>query len=148
MKETHMTPEQARLITTSWSTVVSVADSAIAQFYNRLFEIDPSARALFRVTDMSEQRRKVIEALSLALQSLNDLKALTPTLEDLGRRHQRYGVTSAHYDSVGQALLWTLEQGLGNAWTPATAAAWTELYGQLSDVMKGASSAGPQHKAA
>src|SRR5215813_6314743 len=143
-----MTPEQARLVTTSWSSVASIADSAIAQFYNRLFEIDPTARALFRVTDMPEQRRKVIEALSLALQSLDDLDALTPTLEELGRRHQRYGVTAAHYDSVGQALLWTLQQGLGTAWTPAMAGAWTELYVQLSSVMKGATGTGPQHKAA
>jgi hemoglobin-like flavoprotein len=142
-----MTPEQARLVTTSWSSVASIADSAIAQFYNRLFEIDPTARALFRATDMPEQRRKVIEALSLALQSVDDLKALTPTLEELGRRHQRYGVTVAHYDSVGQALLWTLQQGLGAAWTPAMAAAWTELFGQLSGVMKRAYD-GPQYKAA
>ena len=143
-----MTPEQARLVTTSWSSVASIADSAIEQFYNRLFEIDPSARALFRATNMPEQRRKVIEALSLALQSLDDLDALTPTLDDLGRRHQRYGVTAAHYDSVGQALLWTLEQGLGAAWTPAMAAAWTELFGQLSSAMKGAAYDGPQHRAA
>ena len=143
-----MTPEQARLVTTSWSSVASIADGAIAQFYNRLFEIDPSARALFRATDMPEQRRKVIEALSLALQSLDDLQALTPTLEELGRRHGRYGVTAAHYDSVGQALLWTLEQGLGGAWTPAMAAAWTELFGQLSGVMKRAAYDGPQHRAA
>ena len=143
-----MTPEQARLITTSWSSVASIADSAIEQFYNRLFEIDPSARALFRATDMPEQRRKVIEALSLALQSLDDLDALTPTLEDLGRRHQRYGVAAAHYDSVGQALLWTMQQGLGAAWTPAMAAAWTELFGQLSSAMKRAAYDGPQNRAA
>jgi hemoglobin-like flavoprotein len=143
-----MNPEQARLITTSWNSVASIADSAIEQFYNRLFEIDPSARALFRATDMPEQRRKVIEALSLALQSLDDLAALTPTLEELGRRHQRYGVAAAHYDSVGQALLWTLEQGLGAAWTPAVAAAWTELFAQLSSVMKRAAYESPQPRAA
>src|SRR4051812_33552725 len=143
-----MTPEQARLVTTSWNSVASIADSAIEQFYNRLFAIDPSARALFRVTDMPEQRKKVIEALSLALQSLDDLGGLTPTLEELGRRHRRYGVTAAHYDSVGQALLWTLEQGLGNAWTPAVAAAWTELFGQLSSVMKRAAYDWPQDRAA
>src|SRR4029434_8083362 len=103
---------------------------------------------------MPEQRKKVIEALSLALQSLDDLAALTPTLEELGRRHHRYGVTAAHYDSVGQALLWALEQGLGNAWTPASActhamaSAWTELYGQLSTVMKRAADDGPQDRAA
>src|SRR5262249_57760988 len=102
-----MTPEQARLITASWSRVAAIADSAIEQFYNRLFEIDPTARALFRVTDMPEQRRKVIEALSLALQSLDDLAVLTPTLEELGRRHQRYGVTAAHSHSLRQAPLLT-----------------------------------------
>jgi hemoglobin-like flavoprotein len=143
-----MTPEQARLITTSWNSVASIADNAIEQLYNRLFEIDPSARALFRATDMPEQRRKVIEALSLALQSLDDLAALTPTLEELGRRHRRYGVAAAHYDSVGQALLWTLERGLGAAWTPAMAAAWTELFGQLAGVMKRAAYESPQPRAA
>jgi hemoglobin-like flavoprotein len=142
-----MTPDQARLITTSWSGVAPIADSAIEQFYNRLFEIDPSARTLFRATNMPEQRTKLIQALSLALQSIDNLATLTPTLEELGRRHQRYGVTVAHYDSVGQALLWTLERGLGTAWTPAMAAAWTELYGQLSSVMK-ANGTGPQDKAA
>jgi hemoglobin-like flavoprotein len=142
-----MTPDQARLITTSWSSVAPIADSAIEQFYNRLFEIDPSARTLFRATNMPEQRMKLIQALSLALQSIDNLATLTPTLEELGRRHQRYGVTVAHYDSVGQALLWTLERGLGTAWTPAMAAAWTELYGQLSSIMK-ANGTGPQHKAA
>src|SRR3954447_1529908 len=143
-----MTPEQARLVTTSWNSVASIADDAIEQFYNRLFVIDPSARALFRATNMPEQRKKVIEALSLALQSLDDPEALTPTLEELGRRHRRYGVTAAHYDSVGQALLWTLDQGLGNVWTPAMAAAWTELYGQLATVMKRAAYDGPQDRAA
>src|SRR5215470_7759192 len=143
-----MTPEQARLVTTSWNSVASIADSAIEQFYNRLFVIDPSARVLFRATNMPEQRRKVIEALSLALQSLDDLAALTPTLEELGRRHQRYGVAAAHYDSVGQALLWTLEQGLGAAWTPAVAAAWTELFGELAGVMKRAAYQSPQPRAA
>jgi len=93
-------------------------------------------------------RRKVIEALSLALQSLDDLEALTPTLEDLGRRHQRYGVAAAHYDSVGQALLWTMQQGLGAAWTPAMAAAWTDLFGQWSSAMKRAAYDGPQNRAA
>ena len=59
-----------------------------------------------------------------------------PVVETLGRRHRGYGVTAQHYESVGAALLWTLEQGLGKAWTPEAAEAWTQLYGLLSAVMR------------
>src|SRR5215510_5552501 len=132
-----MTPEQVRLIRESWNSVASIADSAVEQFYNRLFEIDPTTRALFHATNMPEQRRKVIQALSLAVQGANDLAALTPALQQLGRSHHGYGVTAAQYNSVGAALLWTLERGLGPQWTPAMAAAWTGLYGRISAIMLG-----------
>ena len=74
--------------------------------------------------------------LNFAVNGLDRLDVLTSKVEDLGRRHAGYGVTDAHYDSVGAALLWTLEQGLGRAWTPAVASAWTEVYGMLSDIMR------------
>src|SRR4029450_4475627 len=130
-----MTPEQVRLIRQSWNSVAAIADSAVEQFYNRLFEIDPTTRALFHATNMPEQRKKIIQALSLAVQGADDFAALTPVLQHLGRSHQGYGVIDAHYKSVGAALLWTLEHGLGPQWTPATAAAWTELYGRISAIM-------------
>ena len=130
-----MTPEQVRLIRESWNSVAAIADSAVEQFYNRLFEIDPTTRTLFHATNMPEQRKKVAQALSLAVQGADDLAALMPVLQQLGRSHQGYGVTAPQYQSVGAALLWTLERGLGPQWTPATAAAWTELYGSISAVM-------------
>jgi len=133
-----MTPESKRLIKETWALVVPIADTAAQLFYNRLFEIDPSTRALFKTTNMAEQRKKLMHTLTVALQSLDKLEALVPVVENLGRRHVGYGVTAAHYESVGAALLWTLEQGLGKAWTPEAAAAWTELYGVLSAVMRGA----------
>jgi hemoglobin-like flavoprotein len=74
--------------------------------------------------------------LGVAVSSLDNLGALTKTVEDLGRRHAGYGVKDAHYDSVGAALLWTLEQGLGPAWTPDVALAWTEIYTLLAGVMR------------
>jgi hemoglobin-like flavoprotein len=143
-----MTPEQVRLIRESWNSVASIADSAVEQFYNRLFEIDPTTRALFHATNMPEQRRKVIQALSLAVQGVADLAALTPVLQQLGRSHRGYGVTAAQYSSVGTALLWTLERGLGPQWTPAMAAAWTELYGSISAVMLRAAEEMPRDRAA
>jgi hemoglobin-like flavoprotein len=131
-----MTPEQTRLIKETWALVVPIADTAAVLFYNRLFEIDPTARALFQATNMPEQRKKLVQMLTVALQGLDNFDALVPIIENLGRRHGGYGVTAAHYESVGAALIWTLDQGLGAAWTPAAAAAWTELYGSLSAIMR------------
>src|SRR5215472_13486315 len=121
-----MTPEQKRLVEHTWKQVAPIADAAAEIFYRRLLEIDPSTRKLFRATDMVAQRKKLLQTLSFAINGLNDL----------GRRHARYGVTDAQYDSVGAALLWTLERGLGHAWTPAVASAWTEVYQLLSRIMR------------
>ena len=136
-----MLARQKKLIQDSWAQVAPIADQAAASFYLRLFEIDPSTRALFNTADMAQQRKKLIQILSVAVSSLDNLGALRKTVEDLGRRHACYGVKDAHYDSVGVALLWTLEQGLGATWTPETAAAWKEVYGLLSSIMRNAQQA-------
>jgi len=136
-----MLARQKKLIQDSWARVVPIADQAAAIFYQRLFEIDPSTRALFNTTDMVQQRKKLVQILSVAVSSLDNLGALGKTVENLGHRHARYGVKDAHYDSVGVALLWTLEQGLGAAWTPEAAVAWRELYGLLSGIMRNAQQA-------
>ena len=137
-----MIPQQKMLIQKTWSQVVPIADQAAAIFYQRLFEIDPSTRPLFKTTDMAQQRKKLLQILGVAVSSLDNLGALSKTVEDLGRRHAGYGVKDTHYDSVGVALLWTLEQGLGDAWTSEAAAAWKEVYGILSSIMRQA-----QHEA-
>jgi hemoglobin-like flavoprotein len=131
-----MIPKQKMLIQKTWAQAVPIADQAAAIFYQRLFEIDPSTRPLFNTTDMAQQRKKLVQILSVAVSSLDNLGSLSATVADLGRRHAGYGVKDAHYDSVGVALLWTLEQGLGAAWTPEAAAAWKEVYGILSGIMR------------
>ena len=131
-----MIPKQKMLIQKTWALVVPIADQAATIFYQRLFEIDPSTRALFKTSDMGLQRKRLLQVLNVAVSSLDNLGALSKTVEDLGRRHAGYGVKDAHYDSVGVALLWTLEQGLGDAWTPNAAAAWKEIYGLLSSIMR------------
>jgi hemoglobin-like flavoprotein len=133
-----MSPEQKNLVKSTWSHVVPIADVAATMFYDRLFEIDASTRPLFKSTDMVEQRRKLVQALATVVNGLDDLAPLVPVLETLGKNHVRYGVTDKHYDSVGAALLWTLEQGLKDAWTPAAKAAWTAAYGAVAGVMLGA----------
>jgi hemoglobin-like flavoprotein len=131
-----MTPAKKNVIRATWAQVLPIADKAAVLFYQRLFEIDPSTRPLFRATDMEQQRKKLLQVLDVAVSSLDNLGALSATVADLGRRHAGYGVKDAHYDSVGVALLWTLEQRLGSAWTAEAAAAWKEFYGLLSNIMR------------
>ena len=131
-----MLSAEKKLIQDTWAQVVPIADRAATLFYQRLFEVDPSARSLFRTTDMVQQRKKLLQVLSVAVSSLDNLGALRKTVEDLGRRQAGYGVKDAHYNSVGVALLWTLEQGLGSAWTAEAAAAWKDVYGLLSGIMR------------
>ena len=138
-----MTPDQIAVVTETWRRVVPVADQAVAAFYDRLFEANPGLRGLFRHTDLAEQRRKLANMLDAAVAGLDDLDTLVPVVEALGRRHAGYGVTSTHYEAVGDALLWTLERGLGPAWTPAAAEAWSTAYAMLADVMQTAAEADP-----
>jgi hemoglobin-like flavoprotein len=133
-----MSPEQKTLVKSTWSKVIPIADAAATLFYNRLFEIDSSTRSLFKSADMAEQRRKLVQALAAVVSGLDNLASLVPVLEKMGRNHVGYGVTDKHYDSVGAALLWTLEQGLKEAWTPAAKDAWTAAYGAVAGVMLGA----------
>ena len=131
-----MTPAQKELVRNTWRQLVPVADIAARLFYDRLFEIDPTTPALFKKVDLKQQRDSLMNALAHVVQALDDLERLVPQIEALGRRHAGYGVTDAHYDSVGAALLWTLQQGLNTEWTDEVRAAWTAAYTLLSGVMR------------
>jgi hemoglobin-like flavoprotein len=142
-----MTPEQKQLVRETWKQIAPAAEATADLFYRRLFEIDPSTRELFRATDMFAQHQKLLQTLGFAISSLDNLDVLASIVEDLGRRHAGYGVTDSQYDSMAAALLWTLEQRLGRAWTPAVAAAWTEAYGLLAAVMRSAAADIPTRSA-
>jgi hemoglobin-like flavoprotein len=131
-----MTPDQVKLVQASFAQVVPIADQAATIFYDRLFEIAPSVRPLFK-GDMAEQRRKLIAMLATVINGLGDLNSILPAASALAKRHVGYGVNAAHYAVVGDALLWTLERGLGPAWTKDVAAAWTTTYTTLADFMIG-----------
>ena len=133
-----MTPEQKVLVQATWRRIAPLSDSAAGLFYDRLFQIDPSARALFADSDMTAQREKLMKALNLAVGSLERVDEILPTLTALGRRHVGYGVNDSHYESVGTALIWTLERGLGPAWSEEVKAAWQAAYGLLAGAMRGA----------
>src|SRR5437588_6309411 len=122
-----MTPEQTKLVQQSFEQVLPIADVAAELFYKRLFERDPSLRLLFK-GDMKEQGRKLMTMIRVAVANLDRLDTIVPAVQGLGTRHIAYGVQDHHYDTVGSALLWTLEKGLGEAFTPETKIAWTEVY--------------------
>lgn len=122
-----MTPEHVALVKESFRKVIPISDQAAVLFYARLFELDPSLRPLFR-GDMIAQGRKLMSMLGMAVSMLHRLEMIIPQLKELGARHVDYGVTDDHYTTVGQALLWTLEKGLGPEFTPAVHEAWTAMF--------------------
>ena len=130
-----MTPESKKLVQESWTMVEPIAGRAAALFYGRLFELDPSLRAMFR-GDLKEQGKKLMQMLTVVVRGLDRLDQLVPAVEALGRRHAGYGVRDEHYTTVAMALLWTLERGLGAAFTAPVRAAWTEAYTLLATVMQ------------
>jgi len=129
---------QKVLIQASFQRVLPIADVAAELFYGRLFELDPTLRPMFR-GDMASQGKKLMNALRLIVNGLDRLDQLVPALEALARRHVKYGVTDEHYETVGAALIWTLQQGLGDSFTPSVAAAWVKAYGLIAGVMRAAS---------
>lgn len=135
-----MTPKQIQLVQTSFKAVAKISDTAAELFYGRLFEIDPSLKRLFK-GDMKAQGKKLMKTIGIAVASLKNLEKIVPTVQKLGAGHVKYGVQEKDYETVGAALLWTLEKGLGPAFTPDVKAAWAETYGILASVMKEAARA-------
>ena len=142
-----MTPETVQLVQDSFKKVVPIAGTAADLFYDRLFTIAPEVRSLFP-EDLTEQKKKLIQMLTTAITNLHQVETILPAVQDLGRRHVGYGVTDKHYEPVGEALLWTLEQGLGADFTPPLKAAWTETYVTVATVMKEAAATVPPPAAA
>jgi hemoglobin-like flavoprotein len=130
-----MTSTQIQLIRETFALVAPRARVAALVFYQRLFELDPSLRPLFR-EDIEEQAAKLMQMLAAAVRLLDKPDSLIPVLQELGRRHVRYGVRDEHYDTVGAALLWMLGETLGIEFTAAAGEAWTSLYTVVATTMK------------
>ncbi len=129
-----MDAQSIAMVQASFEKVVPIADVAADLFYTRLFELDPSLRPMFK-GDMSEQKKRLMQMLTVAVRGLSRLDEIVPAVQALGRRHAGYHVKPEHYATVAAALLWTLEQGLGADFTPELKAAWTEVYTVLANTM-------------
>lgn len=130
-----MSPDQITIVQDSFKRVVPIVVTAADLFYDRLFAIAPNTRSLFP-EDLTEQKKKLIAMLVTAVTNLHQVETLAPAVVDLGKRHASYGVKAEHYQPVGAALLWTLEQSLGREFTPPVKEAWLSAYLLLADVMQ------------
>lgn len=135
-----MTGEQITLVQDSFEKVLPMADAAASLFYARLFDLDPKLESLFK-GDITEQGRKLMQMIGVAVKSLDRLEQIMPAVEALGARHVGYGVRDKDYDTVGRALIWTLRKGLGDDFTSQVESAWVEVYSTLAGAMKAAAGA-------
>ena len=131
-----MTPDRRKLVTESWKVLAPNAAQVGAIFYRRLFEIDPALRQMFKGAILDEQIRKLTTMLDLVVHWLDVPERLVPILKKLGAQHSTFGVQDDHYGKVGAALIGTLEEGLGDAFTPELRSAWTEAYLLISSLMR------------
>ncbi|MGD9669382.1 MAG: globin family protein [Hyphomicrobiaceae bacterium] len=134
-----MTPQQVKLVQDSFKKVEPIAGQAADLFYGRLFEIAPQVRPLFP-SDLSQQKSKLMNMIGTAVNNLHQVEKIIPAVQDLGRKHVGYGVTADQYKPVGEALIWTLEKGLGDEFTPDVKSAWVTTYQTLEKVMTDAAS--------
>lgn len=125
------------LVKESHGWVIPISEPAADIFYQRLFEMAPEVKPLFK-GDLKEQGRKLMATISVVVNSLDRLEQVLPAVKDLAVRHVGYGVRNEHYDVVGAALIWALTTGLGERFTEAHKAAWTETYAALAGVMRAA----------
>ena len=134
-ENTAPTATDIMLVRKTFDRVVPIAGVAADLFYDRLFYLAPSLRHMFP-DDMRDQKRKLMVMLASAVQGLSNLDSLAPQLMALGARHSRYGVKDEHYKVVGEALIWTLERGLANAFTPEVERAWVRVYLLIAATMQ------------
>jgi hemoglobin-like flavoprotein len=132
-----VTPSQINHIRESFALVRPIADQAGTIFYDKLFELDPKLRGMFK-TDITEQSKKLIQMLATVVSSLDKPDVLVPAVRRLGERHVEYQVRDSHYETVGEALLWTLSTGLGEAFTEHVKDSWIAAYTLLANTMKAA----------
>lgn len=132
-----MDDQKKKLVQDTWAMVEPISETAAEIFYNKLFDLDPEVKPMF-TSDIKEQGKKLMSTLSLAVKGLDDMEKLVPAIQALGVKHVDYGVKAEHYDIVGEALLFTLDKGLGDAYTPEVAEAWTETYVTIATAMKDA----------
>jgi hemoglobin-like flavoprotein len=137
-----MTDDQKTIVRDTFAEISPNAPAVAALFYQHLFELDPNLRVLFK-GDMAAQGRKLMAMIGTAVSNLDQIDTIIPAVQQLGQRHVGYGVKDADYETVGTALLWTLEQGLGDGFTATVREAWATCYDTLAGVMKDATRTTP-----
>lgn len=137
-----MTGEQIKLVRVTWLQAAPNVPAVARFFYERLFELDPEVRRLFGHTDMVAQRRELLVRLTACVGALDRVDTIRSPLASLATRLADYGVRDRHYALAESALLWTMGQILGEAWTAEVSGAWSSASGALTGFMRQATGAG------
>ncbi len=130
-----ITQRQKQLVIDSFKKVEPISEVAADIFYKKLFGYDPTLKPLFK-SDIKSQGKKLMAALKLAVNTLDNLDALVPVLQKMAVKHVDYGVKVEDYTPVGNALINTLKAGLGADFTPELKTAWIDIYQVMADVMR------------
>lgn len=129
-----ISPQERMLVQDSFEKMMANSDTAADLFYPHLFEVAPQLQPLFAEANMGEQGRKLMNMIAAVVGSLNDMHRVLPEIKEMGERHVNYGVKPEHYPILGETLLWTIEQVLGDEFTPAAKEAWANVYKTIVDV--------------
>jgi nitric oxide dioxygenase len=130
-----MTQKQKDLVKSTWALVATIDPVVVGSlFYNHLFKIAPQVKHMFR-NPIDGQSKKLLAMIGYIIAKLDRIETIVPEIEKLAKKHSAYGVKPEHYATVGDALLWTLEKGLGEHWNEEVKEAWTTCYVLLSNVM-------------
>src|ERR671932_573378 len=123
----------------SFEQIKPRAEEFAASFYENLFTLYPEVKPLFAKTDMTNQKKKLLNSLVLVVENLRNPEALGSVLNALGGRHVGYGAIANYYPAVGEALLSTFEQYLQQDWTGEVKQAWVDAFSAITALMlKGA----------
>jgi len=136
----NMTDEDKNLVRSTFAEAERIPEVVGLAFYQHLFSIDPTLLPMFK-HDIHEQSKKLLATLKLAVDALDRPGEVIPALQALGRRHLQYGVKDEHYDTLGVALLWTLEHALGDDFPPKARQAWARVYWWVATTMRQAAAA-------
>ena len=129
-----MKAEQLQLVLQSLNEIQLLADKITTDFYQHLFEVEPSIRELFK-GDIKRQGSMFITTLSLAVNGLSRMEDIQPAVRTLGERHSGYGVKPEYFQPFRESFLWALERHLRDDFTPELKSAWTEAFEMLSEAM-------------
>jgi class 3 adenylate cyclase/hemoglobin-like flavoprotein len=127
-------PDNTLLVQSTIGVLMEHQQRFTAELYQRLFELIPQARALFR-GDMETQGQMLSHMLQFLVYAMGRPETMSLGLQSLGRRHADYGVPREYYPFFQQAFLEALRVVLADRHTPHVEQAWADTLEMIINAM-------------